>query len=292
MMPKSTATMAPSWSMNRLPGCRSAWKKPSRNTCLKKAAAAFSQIARTSSPAASSAARSSMRMPRDPLQGQHLARGAAPIDARHAKARIAGEILAELRGRGRLEAQIHLDAHRSAPRSRPPRRGLRRRKRGCERSASCGEPEEEVEIAGEGRRDAGAQHLDRDLARPRCVTREMDLGDRGGCDRRSSSKRAEEFAERLAEIALDGGARLRAGKRRQTVLQLRQIGGDVLADEIGAGGERLAELDEARAQRLQRARQGAGPAGPRGRRRAGATAAQQRQPAPRPSTRSSGKSAS
>ena len=44
-----------------------------------------------------------------PLQCQHAAAGAPPIDPRHAKIRVAGEILGELRGGGGLEAQIHLE---------------------------------------------------------------------------------------------------------------------------------------------------------------------------------------
>src|SRR5947207_3422189 len=63
MMPKSTTASAPSLSTNMLPGCRSAWKKPSRNTCLKNAPAALRNKASTSCPAAISAARSSTRMP-------------------------------------------------------------------------------------------------------------------------------------------------------------------------------------------------------------------------------------
>jgi len=49
--------------------------------------------------------------PGDPLQCQHAAAGAQPIDPWHAKTGIPGEILGELRGRGRLEAQIHLEFH-------------------------------------------------------------------------------------------------------------------------------------------------------------------------------------
>src|SRR6266446_1355572 len=63
MMPKSTTASAPSLSTNMLPGCRSAWKKPSRNTCLKNAPVALGSSSSTSCPAATSAARSSTRMP-------------------------------------------------------------------------------------------------------------------------------------------------------------------------------------------------------------------------------------
>ena len=49
--------------------------------------------------------------PGDPFQCQHAAAGARPIDPRHAKIRVPGEILGELRGRGCLEAQVHLEPH-------------------------------------------------------------------------------------------------------------------------------------------------------------------------------------
>ncbi len=63
MMPKSTGTRSPLASMKMLPGCMSAWKKPSRNTCLKKLSAARARIWSGSKPAAISAARSSEAIP-------------------------------------------------------------------------------------------------------------------------------------------------------------------------------------------------------------------------------------
>ena len=48
MMPKSTGAIRPSAVTKALPGCMSAWKKPSRNTCKKKISADLTAIRRGS----------------------------------------------------------------------------------------------------------------------------------------------------------------------------------------------------------------------------------------------------
>src|SRR5664279_157213 len=58
MMPKSTATMWPSGSTNRLPGCMSAWKKPSRSAWRRKVCIRAAARCARSRPLASIAARS------------------------------------------------------------------------------------------------------------------------------------------------------------------------------------------------------------------------------------------
>jgi hypothetical protein len=79
----------------------------------------------------------------------------------------------------------------------------------------------------------------------------MHLGDRGGGDGLVVES-GEQALDRLAQLGFDQRARPGAGKGRQTVLQARQIGGDLLAQEIGARREELAELDEARPQLVER----------------------------------------
>ena len=71
----------------------------------------------------------------------------------------------------------------------------------------------------------------------------------------TSSKLREQRVDRLAELALDDAPGLGAGKGRQMVLQPREVGGDLFAQQIGAGRQRLAELDEGRPHLLQRRRQ-------------------------------------
>ena len=75
----------------------------------------------------------------------------------------------------------------------------------------------------------------------------MDLRD--GCGRdRGVVEGCEQSSERTGELGLDQCSRLGSRKRRQTVLQARQIEGDLLAEEIGAGRQELTEFDEARAE--------------------------------------------
>ena len=182
MMPKSTTAIAPSASTNMFPGWRSAWKKPSRNTWLKKAAAALRNRSSMRCPAARSAALVVDADPGYPLQRQHGAAGAQPIDPRHAEIRVAGEILGELRGRGSLQAQVHLEPDHLGERLHHLDR-LEPSQRGLQPLTQTGEPQEEVEVAGKRRGDARAQHLDGNLV-PVRGPREMDLGDRGGGYRR------------------------------------------------------------------------------------------------------------
>ncbi len=107
-----------------------------------------------------------------------------------------------------------------------------------------GQPAEQVEVAGKGAGDPWAQHLDRDLA-PVAGHGKMDLRDRGRGDR-GVVERREETVERPGEFGLDQTARLIPGERRQAILQAREILGDLVAQQIGAGRQDLSELDEAR----------------------------------------------
>ncbi len=187
-----------------------------------------------------------------PLERQHTLGGAIPVDGGRAIARIVAEILAQLLGRGGFHTKVHLDAHYVGEgadrldRLQPAKARLRA-------LDQFSHPVEEIEIALERRLDARSQHLDSDVT---AVGRngEMDLCDRGGGDRLIVETR-EQGVDRLAELALDRGARLASRKGRQMVLQPRQVGRDPFAQEIGAGRQRLAELDEARAHVLQRRRQ-------------------------------------
>ena len=182
--------------------------------------------------------------PADPLERQHPARGALPVDPRHAEALVAREVLGELGGGGRLEAQVHLEPG-------PEREGLDHLDRleaaeaGLEALDPGRDPGEEVDVAHHLALDAGPQDLDRDLL-ARGGDAEVHLGDRGRGDRPVVEAR-EQLGERPAELALDQLAGERAVERRQVVLQLREIGGELLAEQVGAGREALAELDEARA---------------------------------------------
>ena len=138
-----------------------------------------------------------------------------------------------------------------APASRTTSTGFSRRSAGCVRSISRASQRNRSRSRAKARAMPGPQHLDRDLA-PSVVAGEMHLGDRRRGDRRS--RRTTRTARRAAARIRPRSARRAslAGKRRQPVLQPRQIGGDLLAEQIGAGRQDLAELDEARAQLAER----------------------------------------
>ena len=83
MMPKSTATSLPSASTNRLPGCMSAWKKPSRSAWRRKVwITARGELLQVEALAPRARARSLQRRAVDPFQRQHVLGGAVPVDRR------------------------------------------------------------------------------------------------------------------------------------------------------------------------------------------------------------------
>ena len=78
----------------------------------------------------------------------------------------------------------------------------------------------------------------------------MHLSDGGG-GHRFGVEGHEQFFDRFAECGFNCLFGLFGGKRRQAVLQFGQCLRHFIADQIGAGGERLAEFDERRAALLQ-----------------------------------------
>ena len=81
--------------------------------------------------------------------------------------------------------------------------------------------------------------------------RRVHLRDRGGRERRAVELR-EHLLDGPAERRRERGGRLLAGERRHLVLELRELGRDVGRQQIGAHGQRLAELHEDRAELLER----------------------------------------
>ncbi len=77
----------------------------------------------------------------------------------------------------------------------------------------------------------------------------MDLRDGGGANRLRVDGR-EELLDRTAEAGFDGRLDGGEGLGREVVLELEQVHRRGFADEVGAGGERLAELDGGRADLL------------------------------------------
>ena len=78
----------------------------------------------------------------------------------------------------------------------------------------------------------------------------MHLRDRGRRHRRAEL--GKQRVDRRFERVLDGLSRLFLRKRRQAILERGEIGGELAADDVVAGGEELAELDVGGAERGER----------------------------------------
>ena len=95
----------------------------------------------------------------------------------------------------------------------------------------------------------GALNLDGDAVAVRegCA---VDLADRGGGDR-GLVEFGEELLDRELEVFSDDALDVFVGERAHVVLEGLQLGQDVRRDDVGAGREELAELDERRAELVQ-----------------------------------------
>ena len=204
-----------------------------------------------SCPEARKAARSETRDPVDPFKRQHPPGAAAPIDLRHAKAFVVLGVLRHLRNGRSLHAQIHLDGDRLGQRlhhgfrPQPPR--------GWMEALDHARGEEiGVEVLVEALLDAGPQHLDRHrLQRAARLPdlRLVHLRDRGGGHRRAEL--GEERVDRRLQCLLHRGPRLGLREGRQPVLERGEVGGELAADDVVAGGKELPELDVGRSERGQ-----------------------------------------
>ena len=184
----------------------------------------------------------------DPFQRHHPAGGAPPIDRGHVEAGHRRHVLGQFGGGGGLAPQVQL-AQRPLAEAGDDEAGAQARELAAHRIELGGGPFVGIDRAGEILLDPRAQHLDRDRA-PLGGDRAMDLRDRGGADRLGIEHRICGL-ERLAEAALHRGADQREGEGGHRILEPREIQRRRLPHQIGAGGERLAELDRGRADRLE-----------------------------------------
>ena len=117
----------------------------------------------------------------------------------------------------------------------------------------AGGEEIRIEVLVEALLDAWAQHLDGDwLHRAAWLAHGglMHLGDRGCSDRRTELR--EQRGDGPFERVFDRLSRFVLRERRQAVLQRGEIGRELAADDVVAGGEELAELDVGRPKRGER----------------------------------------
>src|SRR4029079_8421392 len=106
-----------------------------------------------------------------------------------------------------------------------------------------------ADVRGDALWEPGAQDLDRD-GPPVAGRAAMDLRDRGRPDGHWIDLGID-IADRPLEAALDLGADGLDGERGQAVLQREQFVRGFGPDEVGTGGEGLAELDRRRSDRLE-----------------------------------------
>ncbi len=198
-------------------------------------------------PAAISAARSSTRMPLTRSVVSTVRPVRAPIDPRHAKARIAGEILGAARTRRPPRSANPSRARTDCASVCTTSTGFSRRSAGRVRSSSRASQRNRSRSRAKAAAIPGRNTLTA-TSSPSVVVGEMDLRDRGRGDRRVVERR-EQGGERPAELGLD--------QRAAPPLPGTAAGGPAAApdpsaisspSEIGAGRQQLAELDEARPQ--------------------------------------------
>ncbi len=179
----------------------------------------------------------------DELECEHARACVAPVDARDANARVAGEVVAEAVGVARLAAVVELLADVARELVDDP--------------ARVDEVEPAQPVLGEARglvqqRDVGldlggrvgALHLDRDAAAVR-EDRAVHLADRSGRDGHPVELE-EEPLDRQPQLLLDHRLGLLVRERRHVVLQAAELRDDVRREDVRAGGEQLPELHERR----------------------------------------------
>ena len=184
----------------------------------------------------------------DPVDHQHAPGGALPIDAGHDVIGLAGQDLAQFRRIGGFAAQIELGFD---PALEGSDHGARAQ--AGEFAAQCfnmaGAPFIGGESGGHFGLDAGAQQLDGNGA---AIAGDalVDLGDGSGTDGFGFDRLELGFPVAAIDGVQDRLDRAERG-RGDGVLQTCQIGGGFEANEIGPGGERLAQFDGGGANRSE-----------------------------------------
>ena len=212
-----------------LPGCMSAWKKPSRNTCVKKISTPSRASFGISTPAARSVSTWLIGTPTMRSITSTRGRGKLPVHLRHEQQIEPGEIAAQLAAVRGLAHQVEfvvqvfvefrdhlarLQALVRRPRDVPPRSAM---SRSSARSES---------ITGSmpGRNTFTATSL------PAC-TPGFDLREVHLRDRRARHRHAlevvEQHVDRRAQRFLDDRDRHRRIERRHLILKLREFVGDI-----------------------------------------------------------------
>ena len=185
----------------------------------------------------------------DPVEREDPARGPVPVNRGNLVLVYLGHMLGQFRSAGRFTAQIQF-AHRPAAEIGNDQLRAQTFRLAPQSLEMGGGPFIGFNIPAEFLDDARTQHLDRHILAFQCG-RPMHLSDGGGADRIGVDMTVQ-FVQRLAETEFDLVANLRKRNGRQAVLQLQQIARGRFADDVGTGGQRLAQLDRRRPDCLQR----------------------------------------
>ena len=202
------------------------------------------------------------RRPLHPLHDHDGPRAVVPVHLGHDQQRRVGEVAAQLRGVGGLTHQIQLVAQILGELGDH----LARLQATCIRPKSVeqdGKGVEQCDVVIDDRKHVRAQDLDRDFVTAILFLQpgEVNLGDRGRSDR-YRVELGKHVARRTVIRLLDFRQRQMRIKWRHAILQFGKFVGNVGRQQVAAGRQHLAELDENRPQRLQRHAQ---PCRPRGR---------------------------
>ena len=253
MMPKSTATSRPVSSRNRLPGCMSAWKKPSRSAWRRKLWITLRPRSGRSTCACASRTWSLSAMPsiHSIVSTLWVVRSQSTVGTRKSgSSRVFSAISDSAAASSRRSISIVTERDivlmTSISRSR-------RASAECV-SALCATKKKSARsrrkrAATFGRSTltaTGAHAVALDLAA-------MHLRDRGGGDRGAEARKR--LRHRAFQRGRDDGFGLGLRERRQAVLQAFQVARHEHADHVGPCGKELAELEISGPEPRQRARQ-------------------------------------
>jgi hypothetical protein len=186
--------------------------------------------------------------PAEVLERQHRRARVAPVHARHADVRVAGEVAVEGVGVAPLQPVVELlpDLARELVHQLP---GVDEVERADAFPGQPGGLVEQREVGLDLARRVGTLHLDDDAA-PVGQRRPVHLADRRRGDR-TLLELQEELVERQLELALDRPLDVLERERTDVVLEGAQLGDDVRRDDVRPGREQLAELDERRSELVE-----------------------------------------
>lgn len=191
--------------------------------------------------------------PAQPLHGQHARGGELGEDARDAHRLFPLEHPAETPQVRRFDRVVDLLLER-------PRQLVhdRRRLRHLELDelalGQAGQVLQDLDVGLDDAPQPRPLHLDHHLGARPDELGGMDLSQRGRGER-LRIEAAEDALDRSPELALDDPPRLLSGERNSLILELLELLGDVERNEVGTGGQELAQLDERRPELLERAAQ-------------------------------------